>query len=212
MTRIEEIETLRSGVVLYRILLESGKVWTVHSGSIKRLGLRTGMVVDEDMYEAEIEASEAAEGREFALRSLTSRGRTASELTRTLIQKGFSHKTAEQTLAWVQEKGLIEEEILLEDTVESLMKRKGINQVRQILSQRGFSKTEAERVLREKNREPEHYAQVLALSRKKMKELQSRYPGQWYQRLGAWLYSKGHDSDLIRRVLNALKHPDDDDE
>lgn len=212
MTRIIEIEAQRGGVVLYRVLLESGKVWTVHSGSLKRLGLRAGMLLDEDVYEAEVLAAEAAECREFALRSLTSRGRTAAELTRILTGKGFSRETAAQTLAWVEEKGLIEEEILLEDTVEALMKRKGINQVRQILSQRGFSKAEAERVLREHNKDPEHYAQVLAQAQKKMTELRGRYPDQWYQRLGAWLYAKGHDSDLIRKVLSALRHPHEEDE
>lgn len=208
MTQVQEIEAVRGMVKLYRVTLESGTVWMIHSGTLKRLGLYAGMLVDEDVYAGEIQLAEAAEGREFALRSLTSRGRTAEELTGILIRKGFSEGVAAQTIAWVQEKGLIEEDILLEDTVESLMKRKGINQVRQILNQRGFSKAEAERVLKEKNKDPEHYEQVLNLSRKKMKELQTRYPQQWAQRLGSWLYSKGHDGDLIRRVLTALKHPD----
>lgn len=208
MTEIQDIEQIRSGVVRYRITLESGTVWVVHSGTLKRLGLYAGMLLDEQQYNEEIRQAEATEAREFALRSLAGRGRTEAELTGILIRKGFTAGIAEQTVAWIQDKGLIEEDVLLEDTVESLMKRKGINQVRQILNQRGFSKAEAERVLKEKNREPEHYEQVLKLASKKMTELQARYPAQWAQRLGAWLYGKGHDGDMIRRILTALKHPD----
>ncbi len=209
---IEDIQGVREAVVRYRVTLDSGRIWLVHSGTLKRVGLRVGMILDEQAYETEINLSEATEAREFALRSLAARGRTAAELTGILIRKGFTEEQAARTLAWIQEKGLIEEEILLEDTVESLMKHKGIHQVRQILSRRGFSKEEAERVLKDKSSDPEIFERVLMLSRKKMKELQNRYPDQYSGRLGAWLYGKGHDSDLIRRVLTALKIQDFHDE
>jgi SOS response regulatory protein OraA/RecX len=183
-------------------------VWMVHSGTLKRLGLRPGMFLDVQEYENEISQSEAAEAREFALRSLTARGRTAGELTGILIRKGFTGEQAARTVSWIDEKGLIEEDILLEDTVESLMKSKGIHQVRQILNRRGFSKSEADRVLKEKAEEPEHYESVMTLARKKKRELQARYPEAWAQRLGSWLYGKGHDGDMIRRILGELKAPD----
>lgn len=209
---IEDIQGIREAVVRYRVTLDSGRIWLVHSGTLKRLGLRVGMIFDEQAYETEINLSEATEAREFALRSLAGRGRTAAELTGILIRKGFTKEQAARTLAWIQEKGLMEEEILLEDTIESLMKHKGVHQIRQILSRRGFSKEEAEQVLKEKSNDPEIFERVLLLSRKKMKELQNRYPDQYSRRLGAWLYGKGHDSDLIRRVLTALKIPDFHDE
>lgn len=205
---VQDIQTVREGVVRYRITLDSGRVWMVHSGTLKRLGLKNGMFLDEEVYDNEVTQSEASEAREFALRSLTARGRTAAELTGILTRKGFAPEIAARTVLWVNEKGLIEEDVLLEDTVELLMKRKGVHQVRQILGQRGFSKTEADRVLKEKAREPEHYEQVLAIAGKKKRELETRYPQEWSRRLAAWLYGKGHDGDMIKRVLTVLKVPD----
>ncbi len=205
---IQEIQPVREGVVRYRIILDSGRTWLIHSGTLKRLGLREGTFLDEEEFEKNVLQSEAAEAREFALRSLAARGRTVLELTGILTRKGFTAAQAAQTVSWVQEKGLIEEELLLEDTAESLMQRKGVHQVRQILSQRGFSKADTERILKEKAAEPEHYERVLTLSRKKMRELQDRYPQEWSRRLGAWLYGKGHDQALIRRVLSVLKVPE----
>lgn len=208
-TVIQDIQKVREGIVRYRVILDSGREYLVHSGTVKRMGLKSGMMLEAEDFESGVNQSEAAEAREFALRSLTARGRTAAELTGILIRKGFTGEQAAHTVSWVQEKGLIEEESLLEDTVESLLKRKGVHQVRQILSRRGFSKAEAEQVLKEKADDPEHYERVLILSRKKKRELQARYPDGWPQRLGAWLYGKGHDRDLIRRILGALKVPED---
>jgi regulatory protein len=177
----------------------------VHSGTLKRLGIRVGAVLDVSA----LKASEAAEAREFALRSLASRGRTAAELAGILRRKGFTAEEAEETLNWVRQQGLIDEEQLLEDTVESLLRRKGTHQIRRILAERGFSASAADRAIKAHGSDPEHFRRVVAQSRKKMAELQQRYPEQWGQRLGAWLYGRGHDSDLIRKVLAELKSSED---
>lgn len=212
MTVIQDIQPVRESVVRYRISLDTGQEHLVHSGTVRRLGLKVGMLWEHRQLEEELIRSEAAEAREFALRSLAARGRTASELTAILTRKGFSPREAAVTVAWVREKGLIEEQQLLEDTVESLLQRKGVHQVRQILKQRGFSPGEAERLLKEQAEDPEHFERVLILARKKMKELQTRYPEGWAARLGNWLYGKGHDRTLIRRVLDALKVPEPPEE
>ncbi len=204
---IESIEKIVSGVTLYRVTYEGGS-FTVHTATLKRLNLKAGMEVDGDTLRRDIAKSEAAEAREFSLRSLAARGRTAGELKDILLRKGFSDSEAAVAVTWLKEKGLIDEALLLEDTAESLLQRKGIHQVRQILKQRGFSMAEAERVLKEKAQEPELYQRVLRQAQRKREELQARYPDQWRQRLGAWLYGKGHDGELIRRVIRELRIPD----
>lgn len=204
---IQDIQAVREGVVRYRVYLDSGKEMVVHSGSLKRLGLKVGMTVLEQQLEQDRNSSEAAEAREFALRSLAARGRTAGELMELLQRKGFTKNEASVTVAWLREKGLMEEETLLEDTAEALMRSKGIHQVRQIMGRRGFSKADTDRILKEKAQDPERYAAILIQAQKKMKELQNRYPQQCSQRLGAWLYSRGHDGDTIRRILTELKIP-----
>lgn len=206
--QIVSIEKSVSGAVLYRLALEDGAGYTVHSGTLKRLGLKNGLEVDVKALAGDIDRSESAEAREFALRSLAGRGRTASELKGILLRKGFDGRHAAVAVAWVQQNGLIDEDLLLEDTAEALMQRKGIHQVRQILQQRGFSKTDSDRILKEKADDPEIYERVLRQTQKKRQELEARYPDQWRDRLGAWLYRKGHDGELIRRVLRALKVPE----
>ncbi len=203
--QIVSIEKSISGAVIYRITLEDGGGHSVHSGTLKRLGLKTGIVVDVKALVGEIDRSESAEAREFAMRSLASRGRTASELKGILIRKGFDGRHAAAAVAWSQQNGLIDEDMLLEDTAEALLQRKGIYQVRQILQQRGFSKSDAERVLKEKAGEPEIYEQILKQAQRKKQQLEERYPDQWGRRLGSWMYGKGHDGELIRRVMKALK-------
>lgn len=205
--QIVSIEKSISGAVIYRITLEDGGSHSVHSGTLKRLGLKIGIVVDAKALVGDIDRSESAEAREFAMRSLASRGRTASELKGILLRKGFDGRHAAIAVAWIQQNGLIDEDILLEDTVEGLLQRKGIHHVRQILKQRGFSKEESERVLMEKSNDPEIYVRLLQQAEKKRLELETRYPDQWVSRLATWLYGRGHDGDLIRRVMKALKVP-----
>lgn len=203
--RVESVESVKSAVIRYCIRLTDGSTYMVHSGTLKRLGVRIGGVLDVQA----LIASEAAEARVFALRSLASRGRTAVELNGILRRKGFSAEEAEGTVAWVRQQGLIDDDQLLEDTVESLLRRKGTRQVRRILAERGFASTAAEQAIKAHGSDPEHLRRVVSQSRKKMAELQRRYPDQWGPRLGAWLYSRGHDGDLIRKVLSELKASED---
>lgn len=208
---VETIEKTCGAVVLYRIVLSDGSDTTVHSGTVRRLGLKPGTAVAEAFGQAVME-SETVEARESALRSLTARGRTAAELTRLLTQKGFDRPVVKRVTDWLAEKGLIEEAQLLEDTAEALLARKGVRSARQTLLLRGFSKEETERVLREKAGDDAHYEGALAQARRKYPELRRRYPSDWAPRLGAWLYGRGYEGQLVRRVLQALKAPADSGE
>lgn len=207
MLTIESIEKQCGAVVLYRIALSDGSSRLVHSGTVRRLKLKPGPVPAPETLEGAIAASEETEARESALRSLSARGRTAAELRGLLQGKGFGAPVLDHTLTWLAEKGLLEEGQLLEDTAEALLQRKGLRHARQVMLRRGFTKEETERVLKAKAGEREHFEGALTQARRRQEDLQRRYPKDWAPRLGAWLYSRGYEGDLVRQVLKALKAP-----
>lgn len=203
--RVEAIEKIQAGMVLYRIRLENEETFTVHSGTLKRLGIKTGVVISCLTFPAEVKASEIAEGREATLRTLAFRGRTTQELTRILESKGFESHVVAEAVAWASGNGLLEEAQLLEDSAEALMRKKGVRSVRRQLLDRGFSREAVEHTLKEIEITDEHYENLLKKACKKKSQLEDRYPKDWSQRLGAWLFAQGHNMDTIKKVLRDVK-------
>ncbi len=210
MVAIASIDKQCGAVVLYRIALSDGSSRLVHSGTVRRLKLRPGLELAPEALAAAVAASEGTEARESALRSLSARGRTAAELRGLLQRKGFEGPVLEAALEWLAGKGLLEEQQLLEDTAEALLQRKGLRHARQVMLRRGFTKEETERVLKEKAGEQDHFEGALAQARRRQEDLQRRHPKDWAPRLGAWLYGRGYEGELVRRVLRALKAPGED--
>ena len=201
MEQIVSIEKITESVVRFRITSESGRVWIVHRGTYRKLGLQSGDEVDPDTLSENIETLERAEARESAVRSLSLSGRSRNELAEMLLRKGFSEGQAEDTLSWVLENGFIDEATQLEDFVESRIGREGTVRLKQRLLTKGYAKRDIDEALKRFEGDDAQYTGALELAQRKAPLYQEKDPTRWKDKLWAWLYGKGYSSDVIRRVL-----------
>lgn len=72
-------------------------------------GLRTGDEISEARLAALEERDHAWKARQAAMNLLAVRARSTAELRRRLVEKGYSAETTESTLAWLDERGMLDD-------------------------------------------------------------------------------------------------------
>jgi regulatory protein len=145
--------------------------------------------------------------KDSAFRLLSRRQHSKFELTQKLIRRGYSKEEIEPVLFQIEEKGLLDDiQFTKAYLVERLAKKKvGINKIKAELLKKGIDQKIIEKILSRVDIS-ESELTALTLSQKKLTALKRKEsdPRKIQQKLAAFLFAKGFETDLIRNVLGKL--------
>lgn len=139
----------------------------------------------------------------YALRLLGYRDRSEKEMHEKLIKKGFSDKVAHETVAYLRDKGFIDDkrfaEILRRDAIE----RKHLSKrgTRHYLINKGIADDIADDVL---GKDDDYLDAAKNLVEKKLRNIKDYNEEKLKRRLMGMLSRRGFSYDTIKRVLKSF--------
>ncbi len=146
-------------------------------------------------------ADPVAVAREIALRQLTVRARTRSELERAMASRGVPPEAAEQVLERFTELHLVDDADFARSWAASAERRlRSTRVVAQELRTKGVDAETISATLAEVSPDAD-YRSALALGRKKAGSLRGLDRQVGYRRLAGALARRGFSSDVVRRVV-----------
>jgi len=180
---------------------------TVSLDMIERLELRVGLPYA-PLQEAVAEEAAVLATYDRALNMLAFRGRSASELRRSLVRKGEERARVDVAVERLREAGLLDDASFARQFARSKVLGAGHSRRRlqQELARKGVARDTADEAIGDvmEQEAVDEVALVEAAARKKLRSLAKLDPVIRDRRLWAYLARRGHDSTSIREVMGRL--------
>ena len=182
------------------VCLEDGGEIRSTLGVVTELRLFRGRDLDPEALEQLALQSGRARAREKALQYVSQRQMSARELGRKLREKGFDEETADYCVAWITERGLLNEESYAAAIVRHYAaKGYGAGRIRQELMHRGLERELWEEALAAL---PEDTAKLDRFIAQRLKDPDDRDA---VRKLSAALFRRGFSSEEIRSALSRFE-------
>jgi len=182
------------------VCLEDGGEIRSTLGVVTELRLFRGRDLDPEALEQLALQSGRARAREKALQYVSQRQMSARELGRKLREKGFDEETADYCVAWITERGLLNEESYAAAIVRHYAaKGYGAGRIRQELMRRGLERELWEGALAAL---PEDTAKLDRFIAQRLKDPDDRDA---VRKLSAALFRRGFSSEEIRSALSRFE-------
>lgn len=182
------------------VCLEDGGEIRSTLGVVTELRLFRGRDLDPEALEQLALQSGRARAREKALQYVSQRQMSARELGRKLREKGFDEETADYCVAWITERGLLNEESYAAAIVRHYAaKGYGAGRIRQELMRRGLERELWEEALASL---PEDTAKLDHFIAQRLKDPDDRDA---VRKLSAALFRRGFSSEEIRSALSRFE-------
>ena len=194
------------GVVI--VALDGCDALRVRRTHFEKRPLAEGEAVDPQAYEDSVAAIQLADAYEAALTALDSRARTARELERALLNKGYVRPAVEAAVERLRENRLIDDARIAGRIAESSAdKPVGVYALRRKLKAKGISDEDADAAL-----EAFDDNQQQAAARRAAEKLLKRYEGlprrEARAKLSQALARRGFGWDSVRAAVDALLSDD----
>ncbi len=194
------------GVVI--VALDGCDALRVRRTHFEKRPLAEGEAVDPQAYEDSVAAIQLADAYEAALTALDSRARTARELERALLNKGYVRPAVEAAVERLRENRLIDDARIAGRIAESSAdKPVGVYALRRKLKAKGISDEDADAAL-----EAFDDDQQQAAARRAAEKLLKRYEGlprrEARAKLSQALARRGFGWDSVRAAVDALLSDD----
>ena len=194
------------GVVI--VALDGCDALRVRRTHFEKRPLAEGEAVDPQAYEDSVAAIQLADAYEAALTALDSRARTARELERALLNKGYVRPAVEAAVERLRENRLIDDARIAGRIAESSAdKPVGVYALRRKLKAKGISDEDADAAL-----EAFDDDQQQAVARRAAEKLLKRYEGlprrEARAKLSQALARRGFGWDSVRASVDALLSDD----
>ncbi len=194
------------GVVI--VALDGCDALRVRRMHFEKRPLAEGEAVDPQAYEDSVAAIQLADAYEAALTALDSRARTARELERALLNKGYVRPAVEAAVERLRENRLIDDARIAGRIAESSAdKPVGVYALRRKLKAKGISDEDADAAL-----EAFDDDQQQAAARRAAEKLLKRYEGlprrEARAKLSQALARRGFGWDSVRAAVDALLSDD----
>jgi len=147
-----------------------------------------------------------ADPRAYALKLLNYRSRSKKELSERLSKKGFSNRQIKETIAYLEDIGLIQDKKLASELLRHSIENKflGGRGIRVFLMSRGLDKELIDKVLSGYTPEMEERT-AFALVKKKIRILKA-YPEEVIRRkLWGMLQRRGFSTEVINKAINSIE-------
>ena len=118
----------------HRVEFSDGTVLKLLPSVIGDAGLYTGMTLDEQAFDALVQAGRTADTKQRAIHIISATTVSSRDLDERLRQKGATAEDAAQTVQWLAELGLLDDAVAARQIVERGVRRGyGTNRIRQML-------------------------------------------------------------------------------
>ena len=208
--RITSIRKRRSDV---EIVFEDQSKIIVGYKVVVDNGLRRNDDLTEEQINELLTQTEKLKIRDSAFRLLGRRAHSVFEISQKLARKGFRKELIEIVISDLKGNNYLNDDNFSQAFVnERLAKRKsGINKIRAELIRKGVNKKSIEFALEGIDRSSSE-STAFALANKKLKSLKQKENDKRKirQKISAFLYSKGFETEIIIKVTNQLKLEEDD--
>jgi regulatory protein len=182
---------------------------------VDRLSLRIGSVLDARAGRSLAEAAGELATYDRAVGLLAVQGRSARDLARRLKQRGEPDAHIASAIARLTEAGLLDDASYARQVARSRVSGRGDSRrrVSQVLQQKGVSRDVVDEAVAEVFADESVDEEGLAESaaRKKLRSLGGEDLPTRRRRLYGYLARRGHDSDVIRRVMARVLGASDDE-
>ncbi|GAB4542009.1 MAG: recombination regulator RecX [Thermodesulfovibrionia bacterium] len=141
----------------------------------------------------------------YAFKLLNYRPRSKREMIWRLKRKGFDEEAIDETIRFLEDKGLIDDKLLASELMRSAIERKHLGKkgIEDLLHHRGIGKEEIDEALLSHTEATEEDA-AKRLIEKRLKTLKN-YPLETIKRrLIEMLRRRGFSSDVIHRMINRI--------
>lgn len=192
----------------YAVLVDGKSVAIVNAAYLHDAGLAVGKVIDEAGGERLLLAARKLEAFDRAAAALGRRARSAHELERWLLQRGFDRGDVTDAVQRLTEIGAIDDSQFARAFARSRALGKGMSKRRlaQELSRRGVDTKMANAAIADVLEEEsvDERALLEAAARKKLAVLRGQEPDAVRKRLYGYLARRGYDSADIAAVLRSI--------
>ena len=192
----------------YAVHLDGKSVAIVNAAFLHDSGLRVGTVVDEAAGDRLMMAARKLEAFDRATAALGRRARSAHELERWLLQRGFDRADVTDALQRLTELGAIDDSQFARAFARSRALGKGMSRRRlaQELARRGVDRPMADAAIAEVLEEEsvDERALLEQAARKKLAVLQGQEPEVVKRRLYGYLVRRGYAAEDIGVVVRKL--------
>ncbi len=195
------------------VFLDGAFAFGVHRDLVLERGLRKGLALAVDEQESILAADALLRARSAALGFLSSRARTRREVADRLRRDDLSDDAIEDTLAWLDGRGYLDDAAYAAQYAESRRRAQGLgpSRIRQELRRRGVGTEEANEAVADVFDDPEAILDdALTAARKRLPSLlREPDPRKRQRKLYDFLARRGYDGDTSRQVIAAILSGDD---
>ncbi len=192
----------------YAVHLDGKSVAIVNAAFLHNSGIRVGTVIDEGAGDRLLLAARKLEAFDRAAAALGRRARSAHELERWLLQRGFDRADVTDAVQRLTELGAIDDSQFARAFARSRALGKGMSRRRlqQELARRGVDRPMADAAIAEVLEEEsvDERALLEQAARKKLAVLQGQEPDVVKRRLYGYLVRRGYAAEDIGAVLRSL--------
>ncbi len=184
-----------------------------HQNVVLSNGIRKGVVVTVADQQTALDADAIYRAKGQALRYLSSRPRTETEIERRLSEVGFDDSVSADTIQWLRENGYVDDADYAEQYAKSRMSASGYGpqRVQRELMKRGIDRKLAENAVRDAYPEEEVEGSAMAQAEKRAVSLMRSESDKRkrHKKLMDFLVRRGFDYETARNAsddaLNALE-------
>ncbi len=192
----------------YAVHVDGKSVAIVNAAYLHDAGLRAGKVIDEAAGDRLLIAARKLEAFDRAAAALGRRARSAHELERWLLQRGFDRADVADAVQRLTEVGAIDDSQFARAFARSRALGKGMSRRRlaQELARRGVDRRMADAAIAEVLEEEsvDERALLEAAARKKLAVLRGQEPETVRKRLYGYLARRGYDASDIAAVIRTV--------
>ena len=202
---IKSVKTAKSGRAA-TITFADGTPLVLHGAVIQQYAPFPGQELTEDLLAHILRADESARAKDAAARLLERRPRTRKELSVALRRKKIGAGVIEEVLNALVDSGLINDAAFAKQFARERAARKdGPRRTRSELAARGVTREAAAEALSGSTSPESQYEAARALYEKWNRRTTPREPEKRARAVASFLARRGHEMDVIRRVLREAR-------
>ncbi len=184
------------------VKLRGGGEIRVPNALFRLYPVKTNDPIDPDNYRVLLSKSEGRYALEQAVRILELRDKSRSEITKKLLESGFSQEAADAACEKLSTAGYLNDRRYAENTLERLGKKYGALRLKQELRQRGIAPQLIEELMAQTDKEGMLSSAIL-LAQKSLRG-KTGEKKDIYRRVYAALARKGFTPDVVKSALQTV--------
>ena len=209
------VQVVKKGKKDVTIIFEDEKILILAVEVFIKSGLKKGDDISDDRFLFLIEQNKLFHIKQRAFKILGRRHHSSSELRSKLWQKDYDKKLIDSVINDLSENGYLNDEDFISEFVadKSRLKNWSLKKIKSELIKKGIAQKQIESILNQQTNSVE-YENVKIVAKKKFEQLSKRKlePKELRNKLSNFLFTKGFDYEMIKKVSANLINAKQDEE